>query len=40
MPSSSSSGRRAGASSAYTEAGPPERISPFGARRVISSIGT
>ena len=29
-PSSSSSGSRRGAPSAYTDAGPPDRISPFG----------
>src|SRR3954453_1828253 len=40
MPSSSSSARRRGAPSAYTEAGPPERISPRGARRLISSTST
>src|SRR5919199_1163304 len=38
-PSSSSSVRSRGASSAYTDAGPPERISPRGARRLISSSG-
>src|SRR4051812_31393766 len=37
MPSSSSSVRSRGAPSAYTDAGPPERISPRGARRLISS---
>ena len=37
IPSSSSSGSSRGAPSAYTEAGPPERISPFGLRRRTSS---
>src|SRR4051795_9155809 len=40
MPSSSSSGRSFGAPSAYTDAGPPLRISPRGWRRRISSSGT
>src|SRR3954463_14323040 len=40
MPSSSSSGSRRGAPSAYTDAGPPLRISPFGARRITSSAPT
>src|ERR671919_1099675 len=38
-PSSSSSVRSRGAPSAYTDAGPPERISPRGRRAVISSSG-
>src|SRR3954454_18898302 len=38
IPSSSSSVRSRGAPSAYTDAGPPERISPRGARRLISSM--
>ena len=33
IPSSSSAGSSRGAPSAYTDAGPPERISPFGRRR-------
>src|SRR2546423_469611 len=37
MPSSSSLVRSRGAPSAYTDAGPPERISPRGDRRLISS---
>src|SRR3954451_20055856 len=40
MPSSSSSGSSLGAPSAYTDAGPPERISPFGLRRRTSSTPT
>src|SRR5690349_13887383 len=36
MPSSSSSRSSAGAPSSYTEAGPPERITPLGRRRLIS----
>src|SRR3954451_9212835 len=40
IPSSSSSVRSRGAPSAYTDAGPPERISPRGARRLISSTST
>src|SRR3954466_791065 len=40
MPSSSSSSRSFGAPSAYTDAGPPERISPFGRRRLISSTSS
>src|SRR4051794_26990921 len=40
IPSSSSSSRSFGASSAYTDAGPPERISPRGERRLISSRST
>src|SRR5215213_3367304 len=39
MPRSSSSRRSFGAPSAYTEAGPPERIRPRGRRRWISSSG-
>src|SRR3954447_24830748 len=38
IPSSSSSVRSRGGPSAWTEAGPPERISPRGARRLISSM--
>src|SRR5919106_2181 len=38
--SSRSSRGSLGAPSAYTEAGPPERISAFGRRRVTSSTGT
>src|SRR3954470_16923332 len=37
MPSSSRSVRSRGASGAYTDAGPPDRISPRGERRRISS---
>src|SRR3954454_19225346 len=37
IPSSSSSVRSLGAPSAYTDAGPPERIRPRGERRLISS---
>src|SRR3954464_14854180 len=37
IPSSSSSGRSFGAPSAYTDAEPPERISPRRERRFISS---
>src|SRR3954469_134626 len=40
MPSSSSSVRSRGASGAYTDAGPPDRISPRGERRLISSRST
>src|SRR3954469_23650995 len=40
MPSSRSSERSFGAPSAYTEAGPPERISPRGSRLRISSTPT
>src|SRR5215217_3422855 len=40
IPSSSSRGSRRGAPGAYTEAGPPERISPFGLRRRTSSTPT
>ena len=40
IPSSSSSGSSRGAPSAYTDAGPPERISPFGRRRRTSSAPT
>src|ERR671911_28454 len=40
MPSSSSSVRSLGAPSAYTDAGPPDRISPRGARALISSSET
>src|SRR3954449_6855711 len=40
MPSSSNSRRSFGAPSAYTDAGPPERMSPRGSRRLISSSGT
>ncbi len=40
MPSSSSSVRSFGAPSAYTDAGPPDRISAFGLRRSTSSTGT
>src|SRR4051795_1498895 len=40
MPSSSSAVSSFGAPSAYTLAGPPERMSPFGRRETISSIGT
>ena len=39
MPSSSSSGSSFGAPGAYTEAGPPERIRPFG-RRLRTSMAT
>src|SRR3954467_10949542 len=38
IPSSSSSVRSLGAPSAYTDAGPPERIRPRGERRLISSM--
>src|SRR4051812_14603146 len=38
MPSSSSSVRSRGASGAYTDAGPPDRISPRGERRLTSSM--
>src|ERR671923_1487652 len=38
--SSRSSRRSLGAPSAYTDAGPPERIRAFGRRRVTSSSGT
>src|SRR3954453_24109240 len=40
IPSSSSSGSRRGAPGAYTDAGPPERISPFVARLRTSSTPT
>src|SRR3954449_7694523 len=40
IPSSSSSGSSFGAPSAYTDAGPPERISPFGPRARTSSTPT
>src|SRR3954471_10861519 len=40
MPSSSSAGSSFGAPGAYTDAGPPDRISPFGARRRTSSTPT
>src|SRR5919108_759637 len=40
MPSSSSAESSRGAPRAYTDAGPPERISPFGARRRTSSTPT
>src|SRR6185312_12717921 len=40
MPSSSSSGSSRGAPGAYTDAGPPDRIRPFGARRRTSSTPT
>ena len=40
MPSSSSSVRSFGAPSAYTDAGPPDRISALGRRRSMSSSGT
>src|SRR5919108_2674450 len=40
MSSSSSSGSSRGAPGAYTDAGPPDRISPFGARRRTSSMST
>src|SRR2546423_70609 len=40
IPSSSSSGSSLGAPSAYTDAGPPDRISPFGARLRTSSTPT
>src|SRR5215217_3282563 len=40
IPSSSSAGSSRGAPSAYTEAGPPDRISPFGLRRRTSSTPT
>src|SRR5918998_112671 len=40
IPSSSSSGSSRGAPGAYTDAGPPDRISPFGARRRTSSAPT
>src|SRR4051794_36483299 len=40
IPSSSSSVRSLGAPSAYTDAGPPERIRPRGERRLISSMST
>jgi hypothetical protein len=40
MPSSSSAGSSRGAPGAYTEAGPPERMSPFGRRRATSSAPT
>ena len=39
-PSSSSPRSRRGAPSAYTEAGPPERMIPRGLRLAISSSGT
>src|SRR5436190_4539375 len=40
MPSSSSSGSSFGAPSAYTDAGPPDRIRPLGLRRRTSSAPT
>src|SRR5919202_1807860 len=40
IPRSSSSVRSRGAPSAYTDAGPPERIRPRGSRRRISSTST
>src|SRR3954447_22674573 len=40
IPSSSSSGSSRGAPGAYTDAGPPDRISPFGARLRTSSTPT
>src|SRR6478752_7229772 len=40
IPSSSSSRSRRGAPSAYTDAGPPERIRPLGRRRATSSAPT
>src|SRR5436190_8944776 len=40
MPSSSKSFRSFGAPSAYTDAGPPERIRPRGLRRLMSSTST
>src|SRR5262245_64422553 len=40
IPSSSSSGSSRGAPGAYTDAGPPDRISPFGARLRTSPAPT
>ena len=40
MPSSSSSGSSFGAPGAYTDAGPPLRMRPFGLRRRTSSTPT
>ena len=40
MPSSSSAGSSLGAPGAYTDAGPPVRIRPFGLRRRTSSTPT
>src|SRR5436190_1902357 len=40
MPSASSAGSSRGAPGAYTDDGPPDRISPFGARRLTSSTPT
>src|SRR5918992_1151263 len=40
IPSSSSAGSSRGAPGAYTEAGPPERIRPLGARRRTSAAPT